>query len=631
MKRVFIFAIAILSTILSTPVMAKSTDNFYFSDFTGDYYLYKDEEGISRLKVKESATAEFPNYDQNKGICRQIAFTNQDGKNVTLPKLTRDNLKLTRNGNPEPIYSIERNVKDQKNQYYDVCTGNNDYVLGKQTYTFEYEFSRVVTEFNEKGKVFQELYWDANGNGSKQRFDKVTARLHFEDEDVWTGESWCYVGKYGEKGSERCKITKTSDGVEFMASNLAAFENLSFDVELKAGSFVVPEPYIPPQEKNYTYVWITVGAGALCLLAIFFELRKFAKTREKARFYKGIFVKPEYQPDKYSLPEMAEVFVGKKKDVKVAMILHLVVKKKIEFQKADKHKWNILVKDLDDVAEEYMDLLSILNGGTRPKNGDKIELKQRVSTSRLIALRKTMENKIVKDLKDDKLVEDKYKFGETNGHGVMDIIVMSIFMILVVLMLGKMVLSFLDQILNLEELSGQVEFVFYDKFYQTVTALIVATVVVVITLSDVSQKYLHHTESGLKASRYMDGLKLYISMAEAERMKMLQSVEGADTSAEGIVRLYEKLLPYAAIFGLEESWMEEMKEYCELKEIDEPDYLLTGITAAELTRGLNTASAIANTSSSMSSSGGGSSSGFSGGGGGGFSGGGGGGGGFGGR
>ena len=129
----------------------------------------------------------------------------------------------------------------------------------------------------------------------------------------------------------------------------------------------------------------------------------------------------------------------------------------------------------------------------------------------------------------------------------------------------------------------------------------------------------------------MDRLKLYIEMAEAERLKLLQSVEGADVSPKGIVKLYEKLLPYAAVFGLEESWMNEMREYCEVEEIAEPNYLMNGIMISEITRSLSTAASYATTATTMSSSGGGSSSSFSGGGGGGFSGGGGGGGGFSGR
>ena len=153
----------------------------------------------------------------------------------------------------------------------------------------------------------------------------------------------------------------------------------------------------------------------------------------------------------------------------------------------------------------------------------------------------------------------------------------------------------------------------------------------VVYLLGEAKKYGTYTLRGLEMSRYMDGLKLYIEMAEAERIKMLQSVEGADVSPEGIVKLYEKLLPYAAVFGLEESWMNEMKESCKVEEIVEPDYLMTGIAVAEMSRTMRMASNIARTSTVMSSSGGGSSSGFSGGGGGGFSGGGGGGGGFGGR
>ena len=67
------------------------------------------------------------------------------------------------------------------------------------------------------------------------------------------------------------------------------------------------------------------------------------------------------------------------------------------------------------------------------------------------------------------------------------------------------------------------------------------------------------------------------------------------------------------------------------EEIEEPDYLMTGLAISDISRGLQRTASIATASTVMASSGGSSSSGFSGGGGGGFSGGGGGGGGFGGR
>ena len=179
-------------------VNAANVNNFYFESFDADYYLYHAEDNTSRLKVVESVTAVFPDYNQNKGICRQIPFTNNNDTNITLPNLTASNLKLLRNGEPEPIYSI---VKEDN--YYNVCTGDESYVLGEQTYTFEFEFENVVTEFNKNGRDYQELYWDTNGNGSTQRFNKVTARVHFEDANDFSGDSWCYVGAYGKKGMDR--------------------------------------------------------------------------------------------------------------------------------------------------------------------------------------------------------------------------------------------------------------------------------------------------------------------------------------------------------------------------------------------------------------------------------------------
>lgn len=625
MKKICAFLIAMIVTLMTVPVYAGVND-FYFSNFTADYYLTKGAEGVSRLKVVESVTAEFPNYNQNKGICRYIPFTNQDNANVTLPHLTRSDIKVTRNGQVEPIYSIEKEAGKTTN-YYSVCTGTDEYVLGSQTYTFEYEFEKVVTEFTDKGKTFQELYWDTNGNGASQKFDKVTARLHFAEPEEWTGGSWCYVGKYGESGQDRCTITKIEDGVEFTASDLKSGENLTMDVELKAGSFVVPEP-----EDNYAYVKVIAVLGVICLLCIGIALKKYLATREKTSYYKGLFVKPEYQPNKdYSLPEMAEIFIGKKKDAKVAMLLELVVNRKIEFVKGEKKRqWKIKVNNLDNVSLDYVDLLSILNGGTKPSVGSEIELKTRSATSQLIALKNTMNKRLLKELKEHGLVEEKYHIGESGGRGFGNVIALSIVIVPVVLMVGVFILGLFEDALNLDSAYGG-KMIFEEQFFSTAFLMIVFTVIIVVWLWDKKRTYAGHTVEGLKMSKYMDGLELYIRMAEAERMKLLQSVEGADISAEGIVKLYEKLLPYAAIFGLEESWMNEMKEYCQVEEIEEPDYLMNGLAASEISRSLRNAASIATASSTMSSSGGGSSSGFSGGGGGGFSGGGGGGGGFGGR
>ena len=122
-------------------------------------------------------------------------------------------------------------------------------------------------------------------------------------------------------------------------------------------------------------------------------------------------------------------------------------------------------------------------------------------------------------------------------------------------------------------------------------------------------------------------------MAEADRLEFLQSLENVDTTSEGIVKLHEKLLPHAALFGLEKSWMKELEQYYILAQDSTPNWYAAGLNYSSL-RAVNSIvhSAVARPIDVSSSSSGGfsHSSGSSGGGGGGHSGGGGGGGGFGG-
>lgn len=595
-------------------------NDFNFSSFEADYYLSKDSEGISHLRVVEKLVAEFPMYNQNKGICRYIPFTNQGGANVTLPSLTRSNIEVLRNGAVEPIYSIER-----EGNFYNVCTGTEEYVTGTQEYIFKYEFSKVVTDFGN----YQELYWDTNGNGWLQRFSSATARLHFEEPKDFSGKSWCYVGKYGQKGSEKCEISEISDGVEFKTlGSLAPGENMTFDAELRPGSFTVPEP-----DNNYILVIVMGVVGTIGAIIVICTALKYLKVRGKENYYKGVFVKPEYQPhEKYGLAEMTELYIGKKERVEVPMLLELVVKRKVKLMKMNedgkkKNGWGILVKSLEGVDENYIRLLSILNGGPRPQEKSIIKLEQHVASSRLVALKKAMEKGVVDKLEGEKLVLSGYQYGKSGNANIMSKFFGGVILIGFLGFIGFSVLA--DMVDGEALLTGKLvgkEVLFPVLAFEILTSLALWAV-----FSGLTQKYKEYTEEGLKESKYMDGLRLYIEMAEAERLKMFQSVKGADTSADGIVKLYEKLLPYAAVFGLEESWMDEMKEYCKVEQIEEPDYLMAGFAASDISRTMRNVSSYVSASTVMSSSGGGSSSGFSGGGGGGFSGGGGGGGGGGGR
>ena len=132
---------------------------------------------------------------------------------------------------------------------------------------------------------------------------------------------------------------------------------------------------------------------------------------------------------------------------------------------------------------------------------------------------------------------------------------------------------------------------------------------------------------------------MYLDLAEKDRLQMLQSATGADRVDVGdnlqLVKLYEKLLPWAVLWGVETSWMKELAVHVDALD-EKPDWFVgtNGFEVSAFTSALGGFRTTLTPPPSTSSSGWRGSSGgsFSGGShGGGFSGGGGGGGGGGGR
>ena len=149
------------------------------------------------------------------------------------------------------------------------------------------------------------------------------------------------------------------------------------------------------------------------------------------------------------------------------------------------------------------------------------------------------------------------------------------------------------------------------------------------------------TAAGTAAYEQLLGLRDYLTLAEADRLRVLQSPAGAvrtpvdphDPAA--VVKLSERLLPWAIVWGVEREWARELAaQYSETVPPSTNLDFASGISGLSTMRTTFAASSFATTppvssSSSSGSGGSSSSSGFSSGGG--FSGGGGGGGGGGGR
>src|SRR5690606_13383930 len=155
--------------------------------------------------------------------------------------------------------------------------------------------------------------------------------------------------------------------------------------------------------------------------------------------------------------------------------------------------------------------------------------------------------------------------------------------------------------------------------------MIAAPILAVITFVLLAKKPL--TAKGAEHRDHLKGLKDYIRLAEQERINYLQSPQGAlripvDTGdTHELIKLNERLLPYAVLFGLEKKWADELGKHYE--ELGESPSWYTGSTAfnaavfASGIGSMNSSVSSSFSSSSGGSSGGGGSGGGGGGGGGG--------------
>ena len=681
MKKIIACLIAALLTIFIPHSAFASTNDFYFKDATFDYYLTNSDSGTT-MHVREVLTAVFPEINQNHGITRAIPFTNLDGKNITVENTAALNLSVTRNGVEEQIAKIDHD-EDELIVY---IGSSSEYVHGEQVYVLEYDFHNVITEFAANGDnltgqqsdnvAYQELYWDTNGTGWSQRFDHLTANLHIPRDQAKAllgDQTSCYVGYYGQgnngqKISSRCSVTSDDETtyspgasssintittpadtaeiiLSFETTNLAARENLSFAVDFKPGTFTVPE-----LSKNYTLVTITTVVAGICLLIIAILLIiYFKKAHKKRQYYKGLFETPEYTPlEGLDIAASDILSIKKTTNSQVATLLELAVAGKVSIKKGEptkhlkKDTWKLKINNITNLTESQKDLLELLSGGTSVEklNDTTIDVKKHTPTRELEVLSNRYENDARHSLKALGYLKSKSKNSGSipqkeastkSDTTASDFFNNKIWPVITFVIVGLLVLSPLlsevvPKLIKIDLSYGDV----VGKEYLPI--VIVATLLITIALSvfliSRTVKYAKYTEKGLDAANYLDGLRLYISMAEADRLKFLQSAKGADTSKEGIVKLYEKLLPYACLFGLEESWLKEFNKYC--KDVNYSptwyygDDFITYYALSSMSTRLNSA---IDASSSYSSTSSGSSSFSSGGGGGGFSGGGGGGGG----
>lgn len=591
-----------------------SVNDFTIKSFVADYYLQKTDQNVGKIVAKESITAEFPNTNQNHGITRTFLTFNKNGMTADKNSL---NLQVTRNGNKENIAKWASG-SDYLTAYFG---SESSYVHGTQEYVLDYQMENVVTQFSDSGYndgPYQELYWNTNGTATTIPTDYLEANLHLPGNLLsQTYSPSCYVGRYGSNNQSRCTTEKTTDGYKFSTSNLNPGENLTFAVAFKGTeNFTIPE-------KPVSYIAV-IGIALSIILGITLLLLtykgKWQPTKAKRNYAKHTPVPPQYIPKEgYTVAEMAEASLENTRNPRVATLLELAVNHKIEFKKNENGKWSVITKNIaHNLTSEQDAVLKILNGGGAPGDNEEIIVKRHSYSSELKRAQDHYDDSVIARLKQ----KGDFESGSTKPNGysralgaVAALVITGAVLLAVFYVIAAD--SFLETFFY--GLSNGAYNIIGTEYLLPAFAFLIISIIISISITSYVEKYNKRTLKGLELDNYLKGMKLYIKMAEQDRLNFLQSVKGANTTPKGIVKLYERLLPYAALFGLEKSWMQELSKYYEnYEDIDHSWYYgawaISDFNSALRAVSASSTSGRVDPSSSSSGSGGG---GFSGGGGGG--------------
>lgn len=595
------------AAVAAEPVrVAQDTSDFTFDSMHADYLLGLTPDGHSSLETTETIVARFPEIDQNRGIRRAIP-THYDGHPTEL------NVESVTDENGA-ARSFETEEEDD---FLLVTIAADDYVHGPQTYVITYS-QENVTLFPDDADD-EEFYWEVNGTGWDQPFGQVSATLQVDSAIApkLTGDTACFQGT--ENSATECSgLTSEADAdgwrIDVRAAGLAPHEGLTMVVGFEEGTFV-------PRDDSFTaspFPGIGLGGGLAALVAaIVAGVARMTRWRNQPGRPTII---AEYQaPKGVNLLQAGNVSARPGKSM-AAQFLSFAVRGNVRVLEAeDKNHYLLEFVHDDGVDQTELAILRALFPSLQP--GTRRDLKKKsASLSKSLHVQLTASKA--------RLVADGLR--EKKGGGLRNL--------LFVIAIFAGLIGFIGSVIALaSEIGGAWPIV-------TMFASIAGIILAISLLASIRPL----TAAGAELRDYLKGLKLYIELAEADRIRVLQSPEGAlrspyrpdpaasvgAGSSDGVdtqnpvqvLKLYEKVLPYAVLFGQEKKWAGVLGDYYAASGA-EPDWYSgsTAFNAGMFAAGISTFSAstssswsgTATSSSSSGFSGGGSVGGGGGGGGGG--------------
>jgi uncharacterized membrane protein YgcG len=560
----------VLFIVLPSAASAQGVNDFVINNFDANYTL-SNEDPQGYLEITESIEL---TYDgQNRGIVRTIPSTYKSAD------LHMKVLKVMRDGVIEPYITYEENGNTIL-QIGDAAT----YITGQHTYKISYSLENVISFYDE----YDEIYWDINGDQWLQIFQSVSVDLDVDATSKSGVVAECFTGSFGST-EDACAVKQLTNGL--MASSTRSLqpgETLTIVQAYEKGFFTPPTFW-----DKYGHYLLFTPVVIVQLAVLHWGFRRW---KALGKDYKSRGVTAPYfdRPKNISLMQAQYIKENKLSPKHIsASIIDLSIRGylKISEQKegrATTHSLELMNLPNKNVFEDEIILLEGLFSTLDIGNIIKLEDKKN-------KLFKTSE-KIAKHIDNKNAEQGYYELSPKKAFNKIA---------------GPFVASIAGVIFGfiLADVSGGL------------TALVgLVAFGGVLIFGFLMPK---RSVSGNMIVEHMDGLKLYLSKAEKDRMEMQDAVAAPLSPQSGQptrdVKFFEKLLPFAVAAGVEKTWANAFKDiYTQPPEWYSGNWstFSTVALASSLsnTAKITTQSFAAPSSSGSSGSGGG---GFSGGGGGG--------------
>lgn len=514
-SAIVLFCLSVIG--FSATAASADVNDFEFKSFSATYDLSVASDNRVNVAIDETLVAVFPEFDQNRGIRRDIPLL-QNG----IP--LRPEIQSITDGNGE-ARSFETS-EDGGFLQVTIAVPEGDYVHGEQTYRIRYVMHDPIRSFA-SSSGFDEFYWDINGNGWAQPFADVSATVNLDAKLASlfkAGKASCYQGGFGAE--KACgALTTTTTSLHASASNLQPSETLTVALPFSLGVVAQPKLGYFDHPLGYFQV-IFAGLGfALFIWSIWYRAKRLANAKGRP------FVIPEYLPPKnLSITEGAVVMRQSAKLV-TAGTLQLAVSGYLKIGSEGGKHW-FAVRTQKPAGDGYDGQLldALFGSGASADERVDFDSKDTRMAKRLRAFIASSTSKV----KGSELYRRQVRSRRWLAVALMIVLTFA------VLASGLALLN--------------------NYFGGGMPAIVstISMIFAVVFFALLAKKPL--SSAGAEARDHIKGLHEYIDLAEADRLRVLQSPQGAVSEPVKIndrqttVKLYEKVLPWAALLGLEKQW-----------------------------------------------------------------------------